>query len=284
MSSDHWNRVSQSDPCRICGKSDWCLVARDRRAAICARTESSRRCGEAGYLHRLTGKYQESPQAVRRSFEISGLSDWTRVANECQAAGGYDLPILARELGVAHTSLRQLCVGRFGPSWAFPHEDGAGRTCGIHLRAPNGRKPYVRGSRPGIAVPIQLGSCDPLIVTEGESDCAAALSLGFDAVARPGCSSSLLALMTFMRRRRPPSVVVFGDNDEAGRRGAVDVAGPLARLCSSVRIVFPRSGAKDMREWLRRGASRHDVLAVVRAATPIRLELQIESTSRKTAR
>ena len=41
-------------PCPVCGKFDWCLVAADKTAAICPRTESPKRCGDAGYLHRLT--------------------------------------------------------------------------------------------------------------------------------------------------------------------------------------------------------------------------------------
>src|SRR5262245_65492992 len=51
--STKWQRVNRELPCPVCGKSDWCIVAADGTAAICPRTESQKRCGDAGYLHRL---------------------------------------------------------------------------------------------------------------------------------------------------------------------------------------------------------------------------------------
>jgi len=48
-------RVNRQRPCPVCGKPDWCLVAPDKSAAICARIEESsvKRCGDAGWLHIL---------------------------------------------------------------------------------------------------------------------------------------------------------------------------------------------------------------------------------------
>ena len=48
--------VSASNPCPVCRKPDYCLVALDGTAAICPRVEagSVKRCGDAGWLHRLT--------------------------------------------------------------------------------------------------------------------------------------------------------------------------------------------------------------------------------------
>ena len=49
-----WDRPV-TGPCPVCGKPDWCLVAEDGSAAICARIEegSVKRCGDAGWLHIL---------------------------------------------------------------------------------------------------------------------------------------------------------------------------------------------------------------------------------------
>jgi len=56
MRTTDWKPVSKRRPCLVCGKGDWCLFAGPDdapEAAICARTESVRRIGEAGWLHRL---------------------------------------------------------------------------------------------------------------------------------------------------------------------------------------------------------------------------------------
>jgi hypothetical protein len=52
-SHTEWHRVRRDRPGPICGRPDWCHVVADDRKAVCARIESSMRCGEAGWLHRL---------------------------------------------------------------------------------------------------------------------------------------------------------------------------------------------------------------------------------------
>lgn len=282
MNNNQWIRVSPSTSCPICGKPDWCLLARDQSAAICARIESSKRCGAAGYLHRLDDRLAAPIRLNVRAIEVASvMRDWASLVGQCQAAiNGDDVASLARELGVDHRALLRLGVGRFGRLWAFPHEDGTGRISGVHLRTPDGRKPYVRGSRPGIATPLDLGECAPLLVTEGESDCAAALSLGFDAVARPGCGSSLTALLTFFRKRQPPAAVIIGDNDESGVRGAHDLATSLGLICRSVRIIFPPPYVKDLRAWVRAGANAADVRDAIAGASPISPQLHVRVMDR----
>jgi len=41
MSAEKMIRVSRRQPCPICGKPDWCLMAEDGSAAICARIEEA---------------------------------------------------------------------------------------------------------------------------------------------------------------------------------------------------------------------------------------------------
>ena len=56
VSKSAWQRVSRRRPCPVCNKRDWCLFAgrpENPTAAICARVESPKRCGEAGWLHVL---------------------------------------------------------------------------------------------------------------------------------------------------------------------------------------------------------------------------------------
>ena len=53
--NDKMQRVSRKYPCPVCDKPDWCLVAKDGSAAICARISegSVKQYGDAGWLHFL---------------------------------------------------------------------------------------------------------------------------------------------------------------------------------------------------------------------------------------
>ena len=90
-----WRRVSKAKPCPVCGKPDWCLVTGpqgDSTAAICARVESPKRCGEAGWLHVLRDDGPAWPpwrrtirKAVRMMTEAkSNGIDFDRLAAEWQ--------------------------------------------------------------------------------------------------------------------------------------------------------------------------------------------------------
>ena len=101
-----WVRVSRELPCPICGRLDWCLVAADKGAAICPRTESPKRCGDAGYLHRLADspRPREPRRVVIRTRPA--MPDLSTLATRYhEAAIGERLTALAAELGVTVASL-----------------------------------------------------------------------------------------------------------------------------------------------------------------------------------
>ncbi|MHC4357133.1 MAG: DUF3854 domain-containing protein, partial [Planctomycetota bacterium] len=56
MIAERMLRVDKNHLCPICSKPDWCLIAKDGSAAICARIEdgSVKKCGDAGWLHMLS--------------------------------------------------------------------------------------------------------------------------------------------------------------------------------------------------------------------------------------
>lgn len=274
----NWVRVTRERRCPVCGKADWCVVAADGTVAICPRTESAKRCGDAGYLHRLTDSPRTtSPRCVTVPVR-GGLPDLTALAAEYQRAAVESLHALATELGVSAESLRAFGVGRAAdyPAWSFPMTNPAtGTVTGIRLRPPFGRKFSVTGGKEALFLPAEPAD-DVLLVLEGETDAIAAHSIGFkNAVGRPSCTGGTAHLVAVLRRRKPRQVVVIRDNDEPGVQGAEALARALALYSRDVRVIAPPDRVKDLRDWIASGATRTDVERVITVGEVRRLNLNI---------
>jgi hypothetical protein len=279
MTTTTWRRVSRAHPCPVCGKPNWCAVSADGTAAICPRVESPKRCGEAGWLHRLA----DAPAGPRRHVRHVRLTpsgpDLGPLAAEYRAAlDAGRRHQLAHQIGVSEASLTALGVGWSAGhgAFSFPMSDCGGRTVGIRLRRPDGAKYAVRGGREGLFLPSAPTSPAgaPLLVCDGPTDAAALLDLGFGHVAgRPSCTGGVKLLCELVRRRRPGDVVIVADADEPGRRGADSLASVLVCYVLAVRVIVPPGGAKDVREYLRSGGTRADLEAVIGAAPVRRLRV-----------
>jgi 5S rRNA maturation endonuclease (ribonuclease M5) len=284
--SSNWQRVNKQRPCPVCERPDWCLFAGDSQnpeAAICARVESSKRCGQAGWLHHLRHDGPTWSPRVRR-IEVSaariGTSaiDFAKVAADFRAALRPDaLARLAAALGVSVESLGRLGIGwaaRYR-AWSFPMLDMAGNVSGIRLRCPGGRKLSVRGGREGLFIPNTLGG-GRLLVCEGPTDTAALLDLRFKVVGRPSCTGGVKLLCELVGTDKPAEVVIVADRDEPGQRGAECLAKALVAHCPAVRIIVPPDGIKDAREWKRSGATAADISAAIDAAAVRKLAVRVE--------
>jgi hypothetical protein len=106
------------------------------------------------------------------------------------------------------------------------------------------------------------------VIAEGASDCAALLDFKFMAIARPSCSGCTELVRNFISTCSYEELVIVADNDDVGVRGAVDLMAQLVRVCTSVRVIRPPAGIKDVREWKSRGAMRDDVLRAISNAIP----------------
>jgi len=257
-----WVRVTKGSPCPICHKHDWCTIAPDGTGACCMRTESGRRLGNGGWFHKLGrdllgASARAAPPMPRRYLSADTLGDtWARWAlgtSDEQIAG------LAKRLGVKPESLRAVGVCWAWPheAWAFPMYDGEENFAGIRLRSDEGDKWALRGSHQGIFIPYIENQADVLIV-EGPTDAAAAVSLGFYAIGRPSCSGGACEILQWCKRHSIRRVSVLADNDSPGLAGARTLCGQLdipARL-----VVLP---AKDLREWVQNGATRQAVEACI---------------------
>lgn len=277
-------RVTAARPCPVCKKPDWCLVATDGSAAICPRVVSPRRCGDAGWLHKLSDAPDHSVFARRITIDPAPPSDLAPLADRCRrAADPGRLDGLAASLGVTVESLAALGVGWSGvySAWTWPMTDPAtDRVAGIRLRRPDGSKYAVKGGREGLFLPtVAPHPSDPLLVTEGATDAAAALTLGHTHVAgRPSCAGGTRQLAALVRSRRPLRLVLFADGDGPGLAGADRLADGLTKYAREVRVVAPPPGFKDLRDWVRAGATRGDLDALVAAAAPRVLAVRFTTT------
>lgn len=270
-------RATRGRPCPVCGKPNWCLVAEDGSRAICARVESERRAGEAGWLHVM---HTSGPPVRRRRTVTVQVqhADFTTAALTAAEFLDPDGPSgvadLAVSLGVSARSLTRLHVGWNGWAWTFPMKDARGATIGIRVRRPNGDKLAVKGSRQGLFIPDGIEPIERLLVVEGPTDTAAALDLGFDAIGRPSCSGGVELVRNCVAHAQAKDVVVFADADGPGRAGAASLAKQLAPFVR-VRVAEPPGLHKDLREWLRAGATNADVERAIEAAERVRVTVQV---------
>ena len=257
MSFNKMNRVSKANPCPICGKPDWCLIASDGSKAICARVEegSVKKCSDAGYLHVLIDRPKSQQHRSQRRFAIrlndKPDRDFTALQQQySRQMTSQQVNTISEQLGVSEQSMRRLNIGWDGQAYTFPMSNGFGKIIGIRRRFVNGTKVSVKTSRTGLFIPSQIATSEPVLICEGPTDTAAALDLGFAAIGRPNCNGSVDMTARFAKGRK---VVIIGDNDKPGKVGAEKLAGVLVLHCRGVKIIYPPDKIKDLRQWKQTG-------------------------------
>jgi hypothetical protein len=188
-------------------------------------------------------------------------------------ANAREMLLLAGMLGVHPDALRRLDLGYVPESesepehWLFPERDGNATVMGLLRRYANKKKKRMTGSQCGLLFDPAEAIADMLLIVEGPSDVAAAMTMGICAVGRPNNMGGAELLATFNRQRVTEGVfvVVLGENDRKpsglwpGREGALHVAGHMARLLGKrMAWAMPPEGVKDLREWM--WESKPDVL------------------------
>ena len=268
--SNSWSRVSRKSPCPVCHKPDWCGTTCDGAVVHCMRIPSGKACGTGGWFHGASTPVRAQPQPIDRLPVFHRGPDFTGLSRRCigdvneRRLGG-----IVRQLGVEDWALVAIGLGWTGRNWSFPMFDQQRRCVGIRLRTPGGRKFAEPGSKEGVFLPsCPLGG--PLLLTEGPTDAAAMLGLGFDVCGRPSCLGGVNICTELARGR---DAIVVADRDEVGRRGAQGLAARLLLGSRSVRLIEPPEGFKDVREWAKRGgAHRDDVLHLIEKAERLVIE------------
>ena len=265
--------VSAKKRCPVCKKPDWCLISPDGSAAICSRTESAKRCGDAGWLHRL--KYSEARATGKgkpsKLGKPSKSANWQREAERfAETLAG--LPAiresLAKRLGLPVAALdaipllgiRNYTLGTFA-EFTIPETDAERKIIGIATRTEakdnKADKKFVTGGKRGLTLPAETRErSGTAFVVEGPTDFLALTAAGLLAIGRPSCSGGAKHLADFFAEWVGEFLIV-GENDRKpnddwpGRDGARSLAKILAeKLGRPVKWTMPPAEVKDVREWL----------------------------------
>jgi hypothetical protein len=226
------------------------------------RQASDHKVEKGGWIHRLNGTI--TPMVSNTTIQKltpAVLIDLNRRYREAVIPG--ELASLAMKLGVSVDSLNRLGVGWDGSAWTFPMKDGEGTIIGIHRRFPD-RKLCLGGSKLGLFIPRDTGDGDrnPLLICEGASDTATAMSAGFDAIGLPSAGQGFDHAELFIRKNSRRHVCIMADLDEGtplpngdyswpGIEYGIRLAEKLMPMVPNLRFILPPDGVKDIRQWFK---------------------------------
>lgn len=153
------------------------------------------------FYHKLWNDYIDNPKEAWPHHEKL-MSDWNISVN----------------------TLEQLGIFWHTNKYVIPMYNEKGFIGGIQYRYPDGFKRCETGSQLGIFLPHALVQNDisTLFLTEGCSDLACLLDLGFMGIGRPNNNGSLDMVCEFLENMLVPStkLIIIADNDGPGRDGA----------------------------------------------------------------
>ncbi len=164
---------------------------------------------------------------------------------------------LARELGVSMKALYDLKVGKHDDGcWSAPMYDHADQTIGIRIRADDGSKWSIDGSRGGLFMPQPFPThiYGPLLICEGFTDTAAALTLGYVAIGRQNNNSGNEIVQALVKRLLVTEIWIVPDPDEEGVKGAAKLADELVDT-KKIKLVLP-TRRRDLRRAVCEGVQR----------------------------
>lgn len=272
-----WQRVSRRDPCKICGKGDWCTYT--DRGACCMRVESCKPMRNGGWWHSGGGKapFVAVGEPVR-TLPRSGTPppNFAALISRWRKEKAGELEPYAATLGVGKQDLDDLHVA-YAPEYqafAFPMYKPDGSISGIRLRNSQ-RKWSVLGSHNGLFIPFaairRVASLNPVLLVEGPTDTAAGLALGFLTIGRPNNLTGGEMIAEVLKELQIiKDIIVVYDNDEhidsMGKRirpGPMGAERLIKVLCRPVHRFIPPT--KDLRSFLTNGGTRELLLSVVRS-------------------
>ena len=256
-------RVSKANLCPACKKPDWCLYGKD--AFLCMRIPSTKphtlSDGSVGWIHSMNGKPLPIPEKKEKQKKFINIEftllTWARQAQH------RSLNVLAHKLSVSTDSLAALgCVpAPYSNTWAFPMRDGNNTLVGIRLRHESGKKWAVEGSHQGLFIP-QCEANKDLVILEGPTDTAAALTIGLYCIGRPNCVGGVFDIKAAIKRLKIRRVTIVADCDvDKVHKDTKVVTNPGISGASSLsqQLEIPSRivtlPAKDMRDFVSKGGT-----------------------------
>lgn len=202
-------------------------------------------------------------------------TDWAELGGKYQAnIRRATLKRLARDFGVSADSLARLGVGfdTGVDAFTFPMRNAIGEIVGLRYRPRKDphSKYAATGSRLGLFVPEGVTAGAVEVVAEGETDCAAALTVGLGAIGLPGAGQCLGELAALMGQSPVACPCIVGDQNDAGRASAERTAEALLAAGIPCRVLIPPDPHADLRAWATGGKLTEAHLRKAIAAEPIR--------------
>lgn len=135
-------------------------------------------------------------------------------------------------------------------------------------RRPNGRGAWIWNLK-GIETVLfrlpRVASAQTVLVAEGEKDVLKLESLGFTATCNPMGAKKWKDRYSDVLKGK--DIVVFPDNDEAGRIHAEQVVKSLSPKARSIRVIAVPVG-NDISDWVEAGATSEDIEAAIQHTRP----------------
>lgn len=250
LGNRNYQRVNKTNPCPVCGKSDWCMISDDGYFVLCPRVDAgAMKKYKCGYLHYGT-EFTKPNGIVKHSYKMSLKP--LEVANFYRklAFNYHALQPLAEALSVPVYALQQLGAGRSRTNWYFPMYNEFQELVGLKIRNIEGKKWCLKGSRIGVYIPKTYKNAGTVHICEGESDTAAMLGQGFNTVGRSSCLTGSKIFKSLLSKN--DDIIVIADNDKIGQRSACELVTYLGGDNTASACFIPKE-YKDVREFVNSG-------------------------------
>jgi hypothetical protein len=262
-------------PCPVCRKPTakaigYCVADYQRGLVWCGH------CPQRGRdaFFRLDGQHCPPPATVQ--FKERPAVDFAPMHEEMRnRITPKNLRAESDALGVHPESLAAVGIGWCDEYDAatFPMYGLNRKVVGIRVRRRrDGKKWAVPGSTNGVFIP-QCTWANPdqngkgrCFVVEGPTDTAAGVDLGLSIFGLPAALVAHQVIAHYVRGRE---VVIIRDGDEAGIKSSDRLSEILIPICPSVHVIRPMI-VKDLRAWLRAGATPGLIESVITNTSPRR--------------